>query len=612
MTICRKCGKEIQDGEELCEDCKNEESTSGENYLDELMQSMETDDIGEPAASERIMAMKKERELEEANRQQEAEAEPMPEPEPMPEEEPMPELEAEPMPELEAEPMPELEAEAEPEAEISDILDFEPDFGAEEMSELIPEEETEAEPEPMPEEEPMLEFEAEAEPEPEPEEESMPEPEAEAEPEPEEEPAFEAAEEAEPSDDINELLNLLSKDYESEDEDFESEDYEEEDILAALNDVENSEQPAAEASLFSEDESGSIFADSPEAVGVDDIFQDALSAVDYSEKEEENGGDDFMALDSFDSPEKGEKEETSDGQNIGVESIPVTEPARVKPKKVKAPKADGKVSFWKRVFGNVVTEQTAVEEAKEREQEEAAEQEKAAEREEKKKQAAETKEEKAAAKAAEKERKAAEKAERATAKAAEKEEKKRVKLEMEANEVVGKINPVGAAIVMVFFGLICISVILGTQMLSYSSAVKNAESNFESGDYRAAYKSIAGVDVSESSQEMADKVRICMQVQKELDSYTNYYKMKMYLEALDSLMKGIRSYDLNRQKADDYGIINEYNALESKVAEALNSEFDVSETQARSINSTEDLAEYTAKLEEIIRRWEAKNREDER
>ena len=40
MTICRKCGKEIPDGEDLCEDCKSLESNSGESYLDELMKSM--------------------------------------------------------------------------------------------------------------------------------------------------------------------------------------------------------------------------------------------------------------------------------------------------------------------------------------------------------------------------------------------------------------------------------------------------------------------------------------------------------------------------------------------------------------------------------------------
>ena len=53
MTICRKCGKEIQDGQELCEDCQKQDASSGESYLDELMQSMgvfEEDVQEEPAA----------------------------------------------------------------------------------------------------------------------------------------------------------------------------------------------------------------------------------------------------------------------------------------------------------------------------------------------------------------------------------------------------------------------------------------------------------------------------------------------------------------------------------------------------------------------------------
>lgn len=537
MTLCRKCGKEIQDGEELCEDCKNAETNSGENYLDELMQNIDTDDMGEPAASERILAMQKEREeREEAELEEESVT--------------IPEIDEEPMPELEEEPVtiPEMDEEPMPELDMTEDAAEQPEAEAQE----------------------------------------------------------------EPPEDINELLNLLSKDYENEDEDSEPEDSEFEDdaVFDDLNGTSDQSASAVEASLFSEDDTGSIFADGADEIAVDDIFQDALSAVDYSEKEDSE--EDVMSLDAFDITEGGQEEPAPDTEGQGVESIPVTEPSKITPKKVRKPKKEGKVSFWKRIFGNVVTEQTAAEEEQEREQEKAAEEAKAAEKEEKKKQAEQTKEEKATEKAAEKERKAAEKAEKATAKAAEKEEKKRLKLEREANEVVGKINPVGAAIVMVFFGLICISVILGTQMLSYSSSLKNAESSFASGDYRSAYTSIAGVDVSESSQEIADKVRICMQVQKELDSYTNYYKMKMYLEALDSLMKGIRNYDLNRQKADDYGIINEYNALESKVADALNREFGVSETQARSINGIEDLAEYTSRLEDIIQRWESKNREDER
>ena len=36
MTICRKCGKEIPDGQELCEDCMAKESGGQVNYLDQL------------------------------------------------------------------------------------------------------------------------------------------------------------------------------------------------------------------------------------------------------------------------------------------------------------------------------------------------------------------------------------------------------------------------------------------------------------------------------------------------------------------------------------------------------------------------------------------------
>ena len=265
---------------------------------------------------------------------------------------------------------------------------------------------------------------------------------------------------------------------------------------------------------------------------------------------------------------------------------------------------------WK-IFGNIITEQTAAEEAKERELEKVNAKQRAALKEKKKQQAAVEREEKSQKAKEEKAQKTAQKAKQAAEKKAAKEEKRRKKAELEAAEVVGKVNPVGAAIVIVFFGIICLIVIFGTQSFSYRSAVNRAEANFEKRDYQAAFESLAGVEVSEASEELKDKVRICMQLQKELNSYTNYYKMKMYLESLDSLMKGIRSYDENKEKADLYGIMSQYNELEGKLAEALYTEFGVSETQARELNEIEKQEEYTAKLEEIIQNWRAKAGQEE-
>ncbi len=592
MTICRKCGKEIPDGEELCEDCKSQASNSGESYLDELMKSMEIPemDMAEPEPVKEqelpdIPEMEKESAAEEAR----------------PEAETIEQDPADEVPELVLDDML-MAAEDEPAPEeIPDLVLNE--MPAEEEPEKIELPELDLGDIPMTEEEPeeaeLPEFDLgdismQEEPEPEglpdlPVEDEMDEP---------------ISDEAMPED-INDLLELLSKDYSGDEmDDVSTEDEIAEDEVSEGPVVQDMSAP--EVSLFSDSESDAIFADHAQDAGtsVEDIFQDALSAVDDVEDSEDGEGslDQVFALEGDFDPEEDSVSDESEGTD-SENAIPLAQPVKKKEKKN---------SFWKRIFGNVVTDQTAEEEAREREQEQEKEAERAAAREEKAKQDAADKEAKEAAAQEAKEKKAALKAEQAAAKAAAKEEKKKKKAELAAVEVVGKINPVGATIVMVFFALICVAVIFGTQSLSYTSALKNARQQFEAKDYQAAYESLAGVNVSESSQELADKIRICMQMQKELNSYSNYYEMKMYLESLDSLIKGIRSYDTNKNKADEYEILTQYEELKAKISSVLFSEFGVSETEARAANGLPTQEEYTEKLEEIIRRWEAKNAMDER
>ena len=491
MTLCRKCGKEIPDGEELCEDCKNKESQMDEAYLEELMQNMsdeekEPENAGEPAPV---------------------------------------------------------------------------------MDEQV-----------------------------------------------EEKPAEEASDgEA----DVNDLLALLSQDYEDYDESDSAVQPEEE-----VQTAEPMDESPAETSLFREDDEKSVFADDANALSVDDVYDDALSAVDYSEADEapefpeieeefvpqmdEDAGDDFgdLALDPL-------VLDDSEAAGVSGEPLVVSDDTEADVQDIKQEK-EKKDGFFKRIFGNIITEQSAEEEAKEREKEQADAEEKKAAKEEKKQQTAEEKAAKAEQAKEEKEKKAAAKAEQAAAKAAEKEEKTRLRAEQEANEVVGRINPVGAAIVMVFFGLLCVAVVFGSQALSYTTSVKSAESSFEQRDYKNAYDSLAGVSVSDSSKELKQKVRMCMQLQREYDAYQNYYKMKMYLESLDSLIGGIRLYDANKAKAEQYDMLSQYNELESKLANQLYNEFGVSESQARNIIASETQKEYTDRLQAILLQWQKRNEADER
>lgn len=649
MTLCRKCGKEIPDGEELCESCKNNPTEIDESYLDELMKSMEqtqkemgaglnTDGTTQPKMHDAVEEIIPE-ELSFGSPADRG-ADPLTA-EPVAQEEPLADIVE---PEIEGLSLDDLSAATEAET-ASDIVPEEPtieesvpeempaesvteDIAEEPSSDIVLDESSEPEPEM---EAPALDISdiaPDEPPEPEMEDPSLdisgiapdesPEPEMEN-PAPEdvalEEQPESAGGDPDQEEDINKLLDMLSGDYAEEEINTSSES--------------SNQDPSPEIGFDAEPETPAFdgnddgfFADTPEeeadATGpsLDDVFNEALSAVEYSENEGGQAGenaDEPFALDDFGMEEEFPTEAEPSADSDESEGVTV-QPAK-KPKLKRTPKtkkSKPEVSFWKRVFGNIVTPETAELEAKEREDEAASKEQKAKLKEEKKQKDAEEKALKAEQQKADKDKKAAEKAEKAAVAKAKKEEKKRVRLEQEANEVVGKINPVGATIVMVFFGVICLVIILGTQAFSYSRAVKSAQSEFDAGDYEDAYNSISGVNVSESSEEMVEKVRICMQLKKELNSYNNYYKMKMYLEAVDSLMKGVRSYDTNKDTAYSYNIMAQYDALKDKIVSTLNQEFGITEAQARAINNTESRVEYTEKLQEIVNQWQNKVKQDEK
>lgn len=339
---------------------------------------------------------------------------------------------------------------------------------------------------------------------------------------------------------------------------------------------------------------------SEESMAVDDIFQDALSAVAYSGNE--NPEEDIFSLD-----EMSDLLETPEDM---VGSVPVADPVNGTDSK----KGKKKPGFFSKVFGNIVTEQTAEEEEKERQDELEKKQKKAAEKAEKKKQAEISKEEKAQLSQEEKERKKQLKAEKAAEKAEQKAEKKRLKAEREAEaakEVVGKINPAGATIVIVFFITICVFTVFGSGLLNRNLSLNNAENYFANGEYIKAYNAISGVDLKEDDQTLYRRVRICSQMQKEIKSCQNYTAMGMQVEALDALIKGIGCYDVNKAEAEQLEIMGQLNGLESQLAASLYNDFGLSETQARELLSIPDQAVYTERIQEIVSRIQSVEKQAE-
>lgn len=219
-----------------------------------------------------------------------------------------------------------------------------------------------------------------------------------------------------------------------------------------------------------------------------------------------------------------------------------------------------------------------------------------------KKSDADIKAEKAEKKKAQEEKKKAQAAKKAEAKALkeakkkEKEEAKKAKLVEEVEIDEGRINPVGASIVFVFLGIITAAVVLGTNSFSYSQSVKNATVYFGKQKYNNAYSEVRGVKIKQKDLEIYDKIMTVMFVNKQLNSYNNYYNMDKYPEALDSLLKGLERYDEYISLAKELGIKSDLDYVRNQIVGELNSIFHLSEEDAYRIISNEDQGLYSQEV----------------
>ncbi|MBQ3599859.1 MAG: hypothetical protein II992_01480 [Lachnospiraceae bacterium] len=278
------------------------------------------------------------------------------------------------------------------------------------------------------------------------------------------------------------------------------------------------------------------------------------------------------------------------GSDIILDDLPDEEEiAQVKEKKP---------SIWKRLFGNIKDEKWEKQKEKEEKQEQERKDKIAA-----KKEAAEKLEEgvsgeaKIDPKEAKKAEKLAKKEEKARLKEERKIEKQRWKelAELEAaNE--GRINRVGAAIVFVFMGVFAVIVILGTDKFHYNSSVNQAEAYFQEDKYNAAYDAVWGLEMKEEDAPLFDKIQMVMYLNKQWNSYENYTEIRMYPEALDSLLKGIEKYDAHIDDAKELEVSEDYKKIRQEIMGKLKEEYGLSEKEAYRLIDMEDQEAYSKKV----------------
>lgn len=186
------------------------------------------------------------------------------------------------------------------------------------------------------------------------------------------------------------------------------------------------------------------------------------------------------------------------------------------------------------------------------------------------------------------------------AKLAKKEKKKREAVEIIEEEDEGRINRVGASIVFVFFGVMVLLLLIITNVFSYSLSIKNANKYFERQKYTQAYNEVYGKELKDEDIELYDKIMTVMYVNKQLNSYNNYYHMRKFPEALDSLLKGLQRYDKYIELATMLGIESDLDYVRNQILAELYNVFSLTEEQAIKILNSKSKAEYSIAVYDVV------------
>ena len=245
------------------------------------------------------------------------------------------------------------------------------------------------------------------------------------------------------------------------------------------------------------------------------------------------------------------------------------------------------------------------------EQEEEAKKEKEAE-------AAKKKEDKKAAAEADKKKKAeaakkkaadnkAKKSAKDAAKKAAKKEAELKRLRAEALEQPeGKINKAGAIIIFLFFIVAAAVVIVGTNIFSYDISIPDATYKFGNHKYTEAYEDIRGLKIKEKDMEIHDKIYTVMFVNKQLNSYNNFFAMGDYASALDSLIKGLSRYDKYIALARQLGIHTDLDYVRKQIMAELQSVYGVPEREALELMDMTDKQDYSERIYSIVSKLDTK------
>lgn len=149
-------------------------------------------------------------------------------------------------------------------------------------------------------------------------------------------------------------------------------------------------------------------------------------------------------------------------------------------------------------------------------------------------------------------------------------------------------------------------VILGTNLLSYSSNVSQAKATYKAGfdaegNYRPgclakAYDLLAGQMLREGDMELFQKSAVLAAVSSEYDAFLTFHGMGRETMAIDSLVCAAGRHNLNLETARELGCEAEMEGIRAVVVAALDTEYHMTYEEALEIYNQRNRTEYSVLL----------------
>ena len=193
-----------------------------------------------------------------------------------------------------------------------------------------------------------------------------------------------------------------------------------------------------------------------------------------------------------------------------------------------------------------------------------------------------------------------EKAEAKPKKPKKEKKKKEKKIDEEPKIPEKKLSKKKVVSVFLFCASIAACIIVVTMLLPDQMEKQEARLAFDHNQYEQVYELFYGKELSEEDEVLFKKSSVILQMQRKLDSYENYTKMDMPLEALNALIEGVRRYDNLMDDVVEYNVGSEVAVIYGQILDALANDYGLSEADAMDIISSEDNVTYSQRIQSVI------------